>query len=135
MPKKYEREIEELLTNKSDSNTDNKHSTVIQLAKLINNRLSQIGSLTGSLLSHPRNRLLTVLLSTVSLIVLTTMLSGIFSSVLWIVLIILIMKFGLNLPDRTSPYERRWRGRIIESEPKENFISKFTKKFNTWNKP
>ena len=115
--------------------TDKKHSTVIQLANLINNRLSQIVSLIGSLLVNPRNRLFTVLLSTVSLIVLTTMLPGVFSAALWIVLVMLIMKFGLNLSDRTSSYERRWRGRIIESDPKDNVINKFTRKFSRWNKP
>ena len=135
MPKKYEREIEQLLNDISDLNTDNKHSTVTQLSNLINNRLSQIVSLIGSLLVNPRNRLFTVLLSTVSLIVLTTMLPGVFSAALWIVLVILIMKFGLNLSDRTSSYERRWRGRIIESDPKDNVINKFTRKFSRWNKP
>ena len=93
-PKKYEREIEQLLNDISDLNTDNKHSTVTQLPKVINNQLSKIGSLIGSLLTNPRNRLVTLLLSTVSLIALTTMLPGVFSSVLWIVLIILIMKFS-----------------------------------------
>ena len=122
MPKKYEREIEQLLNNRSDLNPDNKHSIVTQLPKVINNQLFKIGSLIGSLLAHPRNRLVTVLLSTASLIVLTTMLPGIFSSVLWIVLIILIMKFGLDLSYQTSSHERRWRGRVIEGEPKENFI-------------
>ena len=74
MPKKYEREIEQLLNDISDLNTDNKHSTVTQLPKVINNQLSKIGSLIGSLLTNPRNRLVTLLLSTVSLIALTTML-------------------------------------------------------------
>ena len=126
---------EQLLNNRSDLNPDNKHSIVTQLPKVINNQLFKIGSLIGSLLAHPRNRLVTVLLSTASLIVLTTMLPGIFSSVLWIVLIILIMKFGLDLSYQTSSHERRWRGRVIEGEPKENFIKKFTKKFSRWNKP
>ena len=135
MPNKYEREIEQLLKDRPDLHTDKKHSTVTQLANLINNRLSQIVSLSGSLLVNPRNRLFTVLLSTVSLIVLTTMLPGVFSAALWIVLVILIMKFGLNLSDRTSSYERRWRGRIIESDPKDNVINKFTRKFSRWNKP
>ena len=135
MPKKYEREIEQLLNNRSDFNTDNKHSRVTQLLKVINYQLSKIGSLIGSLLTNPRNRLVTLLLSTVSLIALTTMLPGIFSSVLWIVLIILIMKFGLDLSYQRSSHERRWRGRVIEGEPKENFITKFAKKFSRWNKP
>ena len=135
MPKKYEREIEQLLNDISDLNTDNKHSTVTQLPKVINNQLSKIGSLIGSLLTNPRNRLVTLLLSTVSLIALTTMLPGVFSSVLWIVLIILIMKFGLNLSDQTSSHERKWRGRVIEGEQDENFMTRFAKKFSRWNKP
>ena len=135
MPNKYEREIEQLLKDRPDLHTDKKHSTVTQLANLINNRLSQIVSLIGSLLVNPRNRLFTVLLSTVSLIVLTTMLPGVFSSVLWIVLIILIMKFGLNLSYQTSSHERRWRGRVIEGEQQENFMTRFAKKFSRWNKP
>ena len=135
MPKKYEREIEQLLNDISDLNTDNKHSTVTQLPKVINNQLSKIVSLIGSLLTNPRNRLVTLLLSTVSLIALTTMLPGVFSSVLWIVLIILIMKFGLNLSYQTSSHERRWRGRVIEGEQEENFMTRFAKKFSRWNKP
>ena len=135
MPKKYEREIEQLLNDISDLNTDNKHSTVTQLPNVINNQLSKIGSLIGSLLTNPRNRLVTLLLSTVSLIALTTMLPGVFSSVLWIVLIILIVKFGLNLSYQTSRHERRWRGRVIEGEQEENFMTRFAKKFSRWNKP
>ena len=61
MPKKYEREIEQLLNDISDLNTDNKHSTVTQLPKVINNQLSKIGSLIGYLLTNPRNRLVTLL--------------------------------------------------------------------------
>ena len=135
MPNKYQREIEELLNDQPDLNLYNKQLIITQWPKMINNQLSKIKSLIGSLLGHPRNRLITVFLSIVPLIALTVVLPGILSSTLWIILTILLLKFGLDLSYQTSKYERRWRGKIIETEPEENLINKFIKKFRQSNKP
>ena len=130
MPKKYQREIEELLA----LNANKEPSSIKQLLGLINNKLSIIRNLTNYLLGSSGNKLIIVLFSIALLTVSSSMLPASLSAVLWIILIILTIKYSVFLLRKPSKYQKKWRGRFVETKQEFNLLRNIINKLGQWGK-
>ncbi|MBI4298725.1 MAG: hypothetical protein HY666_03095 [Chloroflexi bacterium] len=114
MPEKYLREIEEIL--KQAGGQGGKRRPKKPRANLFGFLGAQLGkSLGGKKLSFSPARLLLVsVVVLLSALVLRAMSPGLVAPLVWVGLILFIIAYALFFVSAGTPYEKRWRGRLIE---------------------